>query len=56
MLVAAAYTEFWGNESEKHIFSMAAGGAAAFSDGFPRKAAILDLMKILLKEHAEKPV
>lgn len=34
----------------------AAGGAAAFSDGFPRKAAILDLMKILLKEHAEKPV
>lgn len=32
----------------------AAGGAAAFSDGFPRKSEILDLMKSLLMEHAEK--
>lgn len=34
------------------MLGTAAGGASAFSDGFPRKAAILDHMKILLKDHA----
>lgn len=38
------------------MLGSAAGGAAAFSDGFPRKITILDLMKTLLKEHAEKPL
>ncbi len=38
------------------MLGSAAGGAAAFSDGFPRKSVILDLMKGLLKENAEKPV
>lgn len=38
------------------MLGSAAGGAAAFSDGFPRKINILDLMKTLLKEHAEKPL
>lgn len=38
------------------MLGSAAGGASAFADGFPRKATILDLMKVLLKEHAEKPL
>lgn len=36
------------------MLGSAAGGATAFSDGLARKASILDQMKILLKEHAEK--
>lgn len=36
------------------MLGSAAGGAAAFSDGFPRRVNILDLMKVLLKEHAER--
>lgn len=36
------------------MLGTAAGGATAFSDGLAKKSAILDLMKILLKEHAEK--
>lgn len=38
------------------MLGSAAGGATAFSDGLARKASILDQMKILLKEHAEKPL
>ena len=38
------------------MLGTAAGGATAFSDGLAKKAAILDQIKILLKEHAEKPI
>lgn len=36
------------------MLGTAAGGATAFSDGLAKKAAVLDLMKILLKEHAAR--
>lgn len=38
------------------MLGTAAGGATVFSDGLAKKADILDQMKVLLKEHAEKPV
>lgn len=38
------------------MLGTAAGGATAFSDGLAKKSAILDQIKILLKEHAEKPI
>lgn len=38
------------------MLGTAAGGATAFADGLAKKAAILDQMKILLKEHAEKHI
>ena len=37
------------------MLGTAAGGATAFSDGLAKKSEILDQMKILLKEHANKP-
>lgn len=38
------------------MLGTAAGGATAFSDGLAKKESILDLMKVLLKDHAEKQV
>ena len=38
------------------MLGTAAGGATAFSDGIAKKTLILDYMKTLLKEHAEKPI
>ena len=38
------------------MLGTAAGGATAFSDGIAKKTMILDYMKTLLKEHAEKPI
>lgn len=38
------------------MLGTAAGGATAFSEGLAKKSEILDQMKFLLKEHAEKPI
>ncbi len=47
-----------GDTDEEYALMLgtAAGGATAFSDGLAKKAAILDLMKVLLKKHGEKSV